>query len=160
MTGSRDPAVHIPRTVKSAINALRSAHKEPGLRRFVYTSSSFAVTQPTPNKQFTVTTDTFNEEAVERCKQPNPPGETVYSASKVVAERAIEQWVNENKPAFVVNTCKRQILRQIMEANLTPLLSAAKCQHWTSDQLGEAGLPNIGTLGLRPVEQRLCVPRG
>ena len=109
MRGSRDPAVHIPRTVNAAINALKAAAAEPGLRRFVYTSSSFAVTQPKPNKQFTVTTDTFNEEAVERCKQPNPSGETVYSASKVAAERAIEQWVRENKPSFVVNTREHMI---------------------------------------------------
>ncbi|KAH8775268.1 aldehyde reductase [Diaporthe sp. PMI_573] len=125
MRGSRDPAVHIPRTVNGALNSLKAAATEPGLRRFVYTSSSFAVTQPKPNKQFTVTTSTFNEEAVERCKQPNPPGETVYSAAKVAAERAIEQWVRENKPTFVVNTLQPN-------ANIGPLINSAKQGYPTS----------------------------
>ncbi|KAH6685975.1 aldehyde reductase [Plectosphaerella plurivora] len=125
MTGSRDPDVHIPRTVSSAINALKAAATEPGLRRFVYTSSSFAVTQPKPNKQFTVTTDTFNQEAVDRCKQPNPSGETVYSASKVAAERAIAQWVQDHKPSFVVNTLQPN-------ANIGPLIDSEKQGYPTS----------------------------
>lgn len=89
MTGSRDPAVAIPRAVRGALNALTACHKEPGLKRFVFTSSSFAVTQPKPNLKFTVTTDTFNDEAIDRVKLPDPDGETVYSASKVECKRAI-----------------------------------------------------------------------
>lgn len=104
MRDPRDPAVHIPRTVNGALNALKAAAAEPEMRRFVYTSSSLAATKPMPNKRFTVTTDTFNEEAVERCKQPGTSITTVYAASKVAAERAIEQWVRENKPSLVVNT--------------------------------------------------------
>lgn len=104
MRDPRDPAVHIPRTVNGALNALKAAAAEPGMQRFVYTSSSLAVTNPKPNKQFTVTTDTFNEEAVEKCKQPGVSSSTVYAASKVAAERAIEQWVRENKSSLVVNT--------------------------------------------------------
>lgn len=104
MTGSPDPAVAIPRAVNGALDALAACHKEPGLKRFVFTSSSFAVTQPKPNVEFTVTTDTFNEEAVARAKLPDPDGETVYSASKVECERAIAKWLQEHDSKLVVNT--------------------------------------------------------
>ncbi|KAF9872767.1 aldehyde reductase [Colletotrichum karsti] len=124
MTGSRDPAVAIPRAVNGALNALKSSAKA-GLKRFVFTSSSFAVTQPKPGKVFTLTEDSFNVEAVERCKQPGADGETVYSASKVEAEWAISKWVEENKPSLVVNTVQPN-------ANIGPLINAAKQGYPTS----------------------------
>ncbi|KAL2672920.1 hypothetical protein Neosp_013638 [[Neocosmospora] mangrovei] len=73
------------------------------MKRFVYTSSSYAATFPSPNKKVVITTETFNDEAATRAKLPDPEGDIVYAASKVEAERQIMAWVKENKPDFVVN---------------------------------------------------------
>ena len=106
MNGSRDPAIAVPRAVQGALNALRTASKEPAMKRFVYTSSSFAATLPKPKKRFTISADTFNDESVERACQPDPDGETIYSASKVDAERAIYKWIDDHESSLVVNTSK------------------------------------------------------
>ncbi|KAJ4243684.1 hypothetical protein NW757_011111 [Fusarium falciforme] len=104
MAGSADPSVVVPRAVNGALNALKAAANEPLMKRFVYTSSSFAVTFPKPGRRFTVTAAMFNDEAVERAWGPNPEDSAVYACSKVEAERAISKWVEEHKPSLVVNT--------------------------------------------------------
>ncbi|KAM0286009.1 hypothetical protein ACHAQH_001199 [Verticillium albo-atrum] len=89
--------------VNGALNALKASAREPLMKRFVFTSSSFAVTMPKPGKRFSVTADTFNDEAVERAWQPDPDGASVYSCSKVEAERAIAMWVEEHNPSLIFN---------------------------------------------------------
>ncbi|MBE3047937.1 NAD-dependent epimerase/dehydratase family protein, partial [Candidatus Bathyarchaeota archaeon] len=103
MTGSRDPAVAIPRAVHGALNALKASAREPGMRRFVYTSSTTAATMPKPGVKFTIHADTYNDEAAEEAWKPNADRHVVYAASKTAAERAVFEWVEENKPPFVVN---------------------------------------------------------
>ncbi|KAF6781347.1 aldehyde reductase [Colletotrichum sojae] len=124
MTGSRDPAIAIPRAVNGALNAAKASVKAR-LNRFVFTSSSFAVTQPRPGKVFTLTAESFNDEAVERVKTPGADGETVYSASKVEAERALSRWVEESRTSLVVNTVQPN-------ANIGPLINAEKQGYPTS----------------------------
>jgi nucleoside-diphosphate-sugar epimerase len=93
MTGSSDSHA-ISLAVSGALNALKAATKA-GIKRFVYTSSSFAVTQPKPNEVFEITEDTFNEEAVEKVRKG--------TASKVEAERALTSWGKEHAPEVVIN---------------------------------------------------------
>jgi nucleoside-diphosphate-sugar epimerase len=104
MTGSGDPAIAIPHSVNMALSALKTASKA-GLKRFVYTSSSFAVTQPKPSVKFTVDENTFNEDAIRAVKEKGKAagGATVYSASKVEAERAMKKWIDESKSQIVIN---------------------------------------------------------
>jgi nucleoside-diphosphate-sugar epimerase len=101
MTGSSDSHA-ISLAVSGALNALKAATKA-GIKRFVYTSSSFAVTQPKPNEVFEITEDTFNEEAVEKVRKGTANGEDVYCASKVEAERALTSWGKEHAPEVVIN---------------------------------------------------------
>lgn len=108
MGDSKDPKTSISRVVDIALNALRSAAGEPGLKRFVYTSSSFAVTLPKPDKEFTLYVGTFNDEVIERVKKPDPSWDNVYAAGKVEAERAIAKWLEENDGKIVVNTSKSE----------------------------------------------------
>lgn len=103
MTHSADAKVAIPKAVSGALNALKASAKVPGLTRFVYTSSSFAATQPKPGLEFTITANTYNDEAMVRAWEPDADGETVYSASKVEAERAIFDWAKANKPSLIIN---------------------------------------------------------
>lgn len=104
MQGSGDPATAIPLAVNMALSALKSASKV-GMQRFVYTSSSFAVTQPKPSVAFSVDESTFNEEAVQAVQQKGKGagGATVYAASKVEVERAMQKWKDETKANIVIN---------------------------------------------------------
>ncbi|KAL2825840.1 hypothetical protein BDW59DRAFT_161506 [Aspergillus cavernicola] len=77
---------------------------QPSMKCFVYTSSSFAVTLPKPGTPFTVTANTFNDEAVQWISKPDADGAAIYAASKVAAERAISEWLQENNSSLVVNT--------------------------------------------------------
>ncbi|QDS69750.1 hypothetical protein FKW77_010133 [Venturia effusa] len=90
--------------VKGALSALKSASKEPGIKRFVLTSSSCAATTPEPGKKFTVHKDSWNDEAVKLAKRKDADGFIVYAASKTEAERQVWDWTKQNKPTFVVNT--------------------------------------------------------
>ena len=104
MNGSGDPSIAIPYTVNMAMSALKTA-SAAGITRFVYTSSSFAVTQPKPSVPFTVDEHTFNEAAIAAVKEKglDAGGATVYSASKVEVERAIQKWKDETGANIVVN---------------------------------------------------------
>ena len=86
LTFDPDPNKVIPAVVNGAVNVAASAAKQSSVKRFVYTSSSSAITGPKPNVEFTISTDNWNEEAVEAAWKP-PPYEAerawpVYGASK------------------------------------------------------------------------------
>lgn len=117
MLGSGDPSIAIPQAVNMALNALKSS-SAAGLTRFVYTSSSFAVTQPRPNISFSVSEDTFNEAAIQAVKEKGEAagGATVYSASKVEVEHAMKKWKDENQTNIVINCVNPN-------ANLGPVLA-------------------------------------
>ncbi|KAF4551701.1 NAD dependent epimerase/dehydratase-like protein 1 [Elsinoe fawcettii] len=116
MGGSSDPKVAIPYSVDMAVSALKASAKA-GLKRFVYTSSSFAVTQPKPSTRFTVSESTFNEEALQKVRETGDKteGATVYAASKVEVERALNAWKKENNASIVINSINPN-------ANLGPVL--------------------------------------
>lgn len=91
---------------------LRAAAREPtgSVKRFTLTSSSTAVMLPKPGVEgIVLTTDTWNDEAVEAAKVkgttigPNIYPYVVYAASKTQGERALWKFVKEEKPSFVVN---------------------------------------------------------
>jgi nucleoside-diphosphate-sugar epimerase len=102
-----DPNNVIPQVLAGIRGILNSAAKEPGVKRFVFTSSSSAATSPKPNKKFTISKDTWNEEDVEAAWMPAPYGPSrawfVYAASKTQAEQELWKYVREQKPHFVAN---------------------------------------------------------
>ena len=103
-----DPNKVIPAVVSGAVNAASSAAKQTSVKRFVYTSSSTAITGAKPNVAFTISTDDWNNEDVEAAWKP-PPYEAerklqVYGASKTQAEQELWKFVKEQKPGFVLNT--------------------------------------------------------
>lgn len=104
MLHSAEASIAVERAVDTALNALEACAKQSSMKRFVYASSSFAATQPKPDVDFRTATDAYNDEAVARNQEPGADGETVYSASKAEADRAIYRWVKENKPSLVVNS--------------------------------------------------------
>ncbi|KAF2766176.1 aldehyde reductase II [Teratosphaeria nubilosa] len=104
LTFSNKPDEVITPTVKGALNILTSASKEPGVKSFVYTSSSTAALLPQPNKEITVTKDTWNDETVRQVyESKNPDAFSVYGASKTEAEKAVWKVVKETNPPFQVS---------------------------------------------------------
>lgn len=105
----------IPGAIAGTINALTAAAKEPGIKRFVVTSSSTAAHLPRPSSMGpahpvhrTVTIDTWNDEMVasayrDQACEPDQ-GAIVYAASKTLAEKAAWDFVCQKKPAFTMNT--------------------------------------------------------
>ncbi|KAL2862638.1 aldehyde reductase II [Aspergillus lucknowensis] len=107
LTFDSNPNAVIPPLLAGTLGLLRSAAKEPGVKRFVLTSSSWSASLPSIGKKITLAEDTYNEAAVEAAYAPPPyepqRGAAVYAASKVKVEQAITQWVEENSPRFEVN---------------------------------------------------------
>lgn len=113
------PEPYISQVTAIAVNLLKAAAKEASVKSFVLTSSSLAAFNPIPNTEFTVTPDSYNEEAAKAAfKEPFDPPKawTVYSASKVIAEKDCWRFVKENNPGFVFNTV-------LPNANFGPALS-------------------------------------
>ncbi|KAM3421239.1 hypothetical protein BST61_g1645 [Cercospora zeina] len=102
-----DPNNVIPPTKAGVLSILKSAAKEPSVKRFVLTSSSTAALLPKLNKEFTVTKDDWNQETLDIAwaSPPYTPERAfpVYGASKVEGEKALWQFVKEQKPHFVAN---------------------------------------------------------
>jgi len=107
VTFGSDPNKVIPMVINGVNGILKSAAKEPSVKRFAYTSSSTAATFPKPNKVFTIDANSWNEEQVKEAWAPPPyqdeRGFAVYGASKTEGEQALWKFVKEKKPGFVAN---------------------------------------------------------
>jgi nucleoside-diphosphate-sugar epimerase len=107
------PEEIIPTAVTGALNALKAAAKESSVKRVVITSSSLAATMPKPNVEFSISEESFNDEAVQKAwnfpegEDPSLRGIYLYGASKTQAEKESWRWVRENRPKFVFNTVVR-----------------------------------------------------
>lgn len=104
-----DPNVAIPATIESALTVCRSAAKEPSVKRFVFTTTFWAATSPTPGVSDTITNlDTWNDNAIKAAWAPPPYGATrtlpVYFAAKAEAEKAVWKFVEDEKLPWVVNS--------------------------------------------------------
>ncbi|KAI1313539.1 hypothetical protein F5Y03DRAFT_336937 [Xylaria venustula] len=100
---SSDPEEVVKPAVKAVISIMTSALNEPTVKRFVYTSSSAAATLPKPNQIFTIDKDLWNTDVDRYTREKGDPL-LVYCASKVQAERAVWNFVEEHHPSYVVNS--------------------------------------------------------
>ncbi|KDN59917.1 putative NAD dependent epimerase/dehydratase [Colletotrichum sublineola] len=111
---SLNPHEVIPITVAGSLNALKAAYSEPGIKRFVLTSSSATVV-PADSKVYkqphVITHDTWSADAVELAHAPPPytPDRFViiYSASKIESEKAVWEYHREHRqarPDLVINS--------------------------------------------------------
>ncbi|KAK2021105.1 NAD dependent epimerase/dehydratase [Colletotrichum zoysiae] len=110
---SPNPDEVIPITVAGSLNALKAAYAEPGIKRFVLTSSSAAALPAGPvayKQPHIIRHDTWSADAVELAYAPPPhtPGHggIVYCASKVESEKAVWEYHKEHRrerPDLVVN---------------------------------------------------------
>lgn len=102
-----DPSKVIPVTVGAATSILKAAVSEPSVKRFVYTSSVAAAATQRPGNHTHVGRDTWNSWAIEIANAPPPyeasRGPAVYSAAKAKAEKAVWNFLEEEKPPFAIN---------------------------------------------------------
>ncbi|KAF7555691.1 hypothetical protein G7Z17_g2004 [Cylindrodendrum hubeiense] len=104
-----DPNIGIPATIEAALTVCRSAARESSIKRFVFTSTFWAATMPTPGVTDVITNlDTWNEAAMQVAWAP-PPYEPdrmipVYCASKIESEKAVWKFVKDEKLPWVVNS--------------------------------------------------------
>ena len=107
MTFSPDPNEVVTPVVRGMKYILRSAAKQPSVKRFVLTSSSTAVLLPSHDKPLRVSKDTWNDASVEKAWTPPPYTQDrathVYSASKTEGEKALWEFMKTEKPNFVAN---------------------------------------------------------
>ncbi|KAL6791914.1 hypothetical protein J3E68DRAFT_409681 [Trichoderma sp. SZMC 28012] len=104
-----DPHRIIPAVRNGTINALKAASSQESVKRFVLTSSSTAAIVPQANKKGVIIDEnTWNDDIVALAWSGKAPdsskGYVTYAASKTEGERAAWNWVEENKPGFVLNT--------------------------------------------------------
>ncbi|KAF2724201.1 NAD(P)-binding protein [Polychaeton citri CBS 116435] len=89
-------------------NALEAAEKEQSIKRFVFTSSSAAVSQKKINEVYDLTDRMWADWAVEAAWAPPPytmeRAHANYYASKVLTEEKLWSYIEERKPHFVVNS--------------------------------------------------------
>ena len=105
---SRNAQDVIPGVEAAIKNILSSATKHKEIKRFVLTSSSAAAVFPIPGKKFTVSKDSWNDFSVDKAwgkdGEDDPAlGYHVYCASKVAAEKALWEFVKQQKPSFEAN---------------------------------------------------------
>lgn len=104
----------IPDAIASALNALKAANSEPGVKRFVYTSSSTAAVFPEAEVPVMVDSNTWNDKALSILQNSAsaPEWYVAYAASKVQAERAVWDFYHNNmtrRSDLEVNTGRQSI---------------------------------------------------
>ncbi|KZL85222.1 nad dependent epimerase dehydratase [Colletotrichum incanum] len=109
-----DPNQVIPIAVSGSLNALKAAYSEPGVKRFVLTSSSSAAL-PSNSEAYkqphVITRDSWSEDGIELAWAPPPytleRAMAVYSVSKTESEQAVWKYHKEHRhtrPDLVVNS--------------------------------------------------------
>lgn len=110
------PEETITSNVNATLSILRSAARfaapspdTPGVKRFIYTSSSGAAAMPRPGEPYTVDATSYNHQAVAIALSGKGPkgmagGYITYSAAKTRAELELWKWYEEEKPGFVLNS--------------------------------------------------------
>lgn len=105
---STNPAEVVDPTVNATLSALKSAAKEPSVKRFVLTSSSTAALFPKANLEFDIGEDAWNDDSVQKAYhlEDTHPEKAwhVYGASKTLGERAAWKFMDDEKPGFSLNT--------------------------------------------------------
>lgn len=110
LTWDPNPDNVIPGVVAGALIAAKAAASEPSIRRFVFTSSSWATVMPIADTKVVIDENTWDNDVVKEVEGAGkePPygprqSQNVYGASKTLAEQAVWKWVEETKPNMVVN---------------------------------------------------------
>ncbi|KAI9703368.1 MAG: hypothetical protein M1836_007936 [Candelina mexicana] len=151
LTWGANPNDVVTPVVAGTKSILRSATKHSSVKRFVLTSSSCAVLFPQLNTPLTVGKEDWNQEAIDRAWQPPPytleRGYSVYAASKSEGEKALWQFVKEEKPHFVVNAI-------LPNVNMGKILSSPGVTGAAVLQVLKGEIPS--NIGPRKLEPSLC----
>ncbi|KAF2404646.1 NAD(P)-binding protein [Trichodelitschia bisporula] len=103
---STSPDPTIKDRITTVLSVFSSALKEPSIKSIVVTSSAWAAASPAPDVEFTITEDTWNEQAVADAwavGTPRSHGMSIFMAAMAESEQRVWQWVKEETPQFTVN---------------------------------------------------------
>lgn len=106
VTFSEDYDAVVGPSLRGYESVLRAAHGAPNVKRVVFTSSSVALGLPNGNGKETqhLNRDSWNDAALTKAQNPSERNAfVVYAASKVITERRVWEFVQKEKPHFVVN---------------------------------------------------------
>lgn len=152
LTFKADPNEVIPSVIAGITHTLEAADTEPKVKRFVFTSSSTAATNPIPNKKFDITEKSWNNECVERAWAPAPYEDSrkwdVYGASKTQAEQALWKFAEEKKPHFEINAV-------LPNANFGTILSPENQDASTAGWI--VGAYKSGIEAFKDIPPRKCI---
>jgi len=109
---SCDSSEVVTPTTAGAVNALEAAAAEPGIKRFVYTSSIAAAASYHDGACSDITRESWNMLDMNKDCDATPYIDrdtralAVYSCSKIQAEACVWRWYDVHKPGFALNTSK------------------------------------------------------
>lgn len=100
--GAMNAIEDIEHNTRTAVALLDAASQHPNVKRFVFTSSSWAAAWPALDANATITPASWNEAAILKANELGADGVTIFSAAKVVAEKAV--WKHAKDSKLIVNT--------------------------------------------------------
>lgn len=102
-----DPQLLIGPAVDGTLNVLKAAAVSGTVKRVVITGSIGAIRDPSaaPSPSTTYTARDWNDYSVKQVEQlgPQSDADDIYYASKVLAERGANKWVEDNRPSFDIS---------------------------------------------------------
>lgn len=103
-----DPAKVIGPMTKGVINSLESASRS-GVKRYVLSSSSKAVSALSFDEPVELTAGTYNHAAIDASLEESKEASfqrivDIYSSGRTLSELAMWDWVKENNPPFIANS--------------------------------------------------------
>lgn len=102
-----EPEPAISENTKTVLTCLESATAEKSVKRFVLTSSAWAISAPRSNTDFVVSAKDWNEQSIQDAYAVGTPASnpmTIFMGAKTIAEKESWKFVKDRKPAFVLNT--------------------------------------------------------
>lgn len=100
------PEPTISLATKTVMTCLESAARASKVRRFVLTSSAWAIASPKIDTEFVISPKNWNEEAVQQAYAKDPPENNsmnIFMAGKTLAEKECWKFVEQKKPCFILN---------------------------------------------------------
>jgi nucleoside-diphosphate-sugar epimerase len=98
---AEDAEKDIEHNTRTATAVLRATLESNHVRCFIFTSSSWAAAWPSPEKATTVTSESWNEAALQKVFSSDADGISIFSAAKVLAEKAVWDLHNSHNPSHM-----------------------------------------------------------
>ncbi|KAK0629522.1 hypothetical protein B0T17DRAFT_506064 [Bombardia bombarda] len=135
---ARDPEKAAAAELPWQISLLEAARREPSIKAFVLTSSSWAAWTPNAARKVTMTESSWNDEAIALAKDASvdqsSKGMAGFMALKTLVERGLWEWVRREKPRYTFNTLLfSTVMGECLDPQNQGIPSTAGMVHWISE---------------------------